>query len=242
MSTTGYILIGLVIGACIGTGAGYYFIYPAMVDTKIDEFSQKLSSLESSINELTSDISTIQTQISSLQGFSNTVQSLSSTVSKLTSDLNTIRSDINSIQSELTQAQTRIEETKAYEILKKEVAKPGGYIADTLTDGLFDELKKSENKIVTWIAIVGQTAVKNALASLINAKMPSLVWNNYDVIKAGNNLYDVYIVTYFPIEIDTGLPLIGTISIAKINLVLKSTVNILYETVSSVKVLPITLT
>lgn len=239
---TGYILIGLVMGVFIGAGAGYYFIFPAMVDTKIEEFSQKLSSLESSINELNIDLSTIQTQVSSLQGLSNTVQSLSSTVSKLNSDLNTIRSDTNSIRSELTQAQTRIEETKAYELLKKEVAKPGGYIADTLTNELFDELKESENKIVTWIAIVGQTTVKNAITSLINAKMPSLVWNNYDVNKADSNLYDAYVVTYFPIEINTGLPLIGTISIAKINLVLKGTVNILSESISSVAVWKITLT
>jgi hypothetical protein len=72
--------------------------------------------------------------------------------------------------------------------------------------------------------------------------MPSLVWNNYDVNKAGSNLYDVYVVTYFPIEIDTGLPLIGTISIAKINLVLKGTVNIPSESISSIAVWKITLT
>ena len=46
----------------------------------------------------------------------------------------------------------------------------------------------------------------------------------------------------FPIEIDTGLPLIGTISIAKINLVLKGTVNILSEAVGSVTVWKLTLT
>lgn len=236
MSTTSYLLIGLVIGGTLGAGLGYYFLFPGMVETQVEGFNQRITSLETSIGTMTNDVSALESQVASLQGLTTTVDGLSTTVTRLNRDLNDIQSIVSTMQDELEQARILAEKSTGYEILKKEASQPGGLVAGLLIDDLFEELKASENKIVTWIAIVGENVAKDAIASIINSKIPALVWYNYDADIVGTNLYDLYIVTYFPIEINTGLPIVGTINIAKINLVLKGRVNISTEIVTSIEV------
>lgn len=228
MSATSYLIIGLLIGGALGAGAGYFLVLPGMVETQVESFNQRVTSLETSVNTLSNDISTIESQISSLQ-------SLSTTITRLNTDLNDIKSTVNTIQDELDQARILAEKSTAYEILKKETSQPGGLVASLIITDLFEELKASENKIVIWISLIGENVAKDAIATIINAKIPALVWFNYDADAVSTNIYDVYIVTYFPIEVATGFPIIGTINIAKINLVLKGRVNISTETVTSIE-------
>ena len=110
---------------------------------------------------------------------------------------------------------------------------PGSALANTITDEIFEDLRYSESTIVQWIAIVGSTTVKGILGSALDSMMGSLVWNDYAAVTLGNHYYTTYIVSYFPIVLDTGLPLIGEITVAQVGLVIKANVNVDTLTVSS---------
>ena len=129
--------------------------------------------------------------------------------------------------SEVTQAEfdeltLRIDEVVAYSLLKAEMGVAPEYIIDGITDNIFDEL--------------GIGFAKSILGSAIATKIPTLVWNDVVVLKIRSNVYRTSIVTAFPLTIDTGIPLIGSIKIARIYIIIQGDVNVSTEEVTSIRI------
>ena len=170
------------------------------------------------------DVSSLNQRIENLETLTNNLQT----------EINSLSSEIDTLQAQVNDLQIEIDIEKAFGLLKKELAHPGSYIAEQVTNALFSELKSSNNEFQNWVVVIGETLVKNTLASIIDSKMPTLVWNNKQVVHQGDREYSVSVITYFPIEIDTGVPLIGKISVAKVSLTMSGTVDVALKTVTNI--------
>lgn len=214
---------------------------------QITSIGSRLDMLESQLDDVeveTARISGVESQVSTL---SNSISSLSSSVNNLintdsqhNSDINNLVSQLASVQNELSSIEnsinvmiTDIECVQAYSLLKYEMMNPGSLFASSITDEIFNNLRYSESTITQWIGIVGSSVVKNILGAALDSTMPSLVWNDFWIASSGNHQYTTYIVSYFPIVLDTGLPIIGEITIAQVGLVVTATVNVQTEIVSN---------
>jgi len=185
-------------------------LYSEIVDNE-----HKITALSDIIMGLETKIETLENQIRliNLTGYDSTVFPL---VQRL-----------EAIEASLCELRTYLYGNEAYYLLRKTLANPGTHIAEQITNSLFSELKKSsDNNFQQWIVKAEEIVVKNAIASIIDSKMPSLVWNKNKVVYLGNDTYSVSVITYFPMEINTGIPIIGTITISRIALVMNGTINI----------------
>lgn len=226
-----------------------------------NDICSRLSNVESSfedISRLRSMITTIESRISDIDAINSALYTLENSIDdienslselqdivyegkydgtdELSNKLNSLETKLNSLESELSEFFFRADRNDAYRILRKNLAHPGSYISGRMVDMIFDELRSSNNRIIQWISIVGSEQVKNIISSIINSQIPTLVWNSYSIRRIQENQYDTYMVTYFPLVLPTGLPIIGDITIAKIGLIMKGTVNLSTETVSNLQI------
>lgn len=123
-------------------------------------------------------------------------------------------------QDELDEVALRVDGRIAYSLLKAEMGVAPEYIIDDITDNIFDEL--------------GIGFAKSILAGAISTKMPTFVWNDVDVYSIGTNVYRACIVSAFPLTIETGIPLIGDVNIARIYIMIEGDVNISTRDVTSI--------
>jgi len=123
-------------------------------------------------------------------------------------------------QAELDELAIKINGIVAYSLLKSEMRLAPVYIMDEITNNIFDEL--------------GIGFAKSILASAISTKMPTLVWSDVVVYKITSDIYRTCIVTAFPFTIDTGLPIIGSINIARIYIMIEGDVNISTKDVTNI--------
>jgi hypothetical protein len=170
-------------------------------------------------------------------------------------DLSSIHEKLSVIESRVALMETRISEIKhdidrietkqqmesAYIIFRKNLAQPGTTISNQIVDEIFEELSSSNNEIVRWTAVVGSSMAKSTVSKIVNSQIPSLVWNPHSISKQGSSIYAASMITYFPLEIDTGLPIIGDITIAKIGLVVSGDIDLESQMVSNLRLLDITI-
>ena len=123
-------------------------------------------------------------------------------------------------QAELDEVALRGDGLIASSLLRAEMAMAPEHIIDEITDNIFDEL--------------GIGFAKSILAGTIITKMPTFVWNDVGVYKIGTNVYRTGLITAFPLTIDTGIPLIGTINIARVYIIIEGDVNVSTGDVSSI--------
>ena len=171
-----------------------------------------------------------------VESLTKRIDSLNVEINELSSKVNELQTNLNKLSSEVNDLRIQIEGNDAFDLLKKELANPGSYLADQIIGNIFYELKSSENDVQRWIGIVGEAAAKNTIAAIINSKLPNLVWNKKQITYQTDHKFLVSAITYFPLEIDTGLPMIGTITVARITLVMKGTVDVMSKSVTNIAI------
>jgi len=192
------------------------------IEYEIDEISDQLSSLQESLDYIYySDIVGLQEDVASLE------YNLTKLVSEVDKKVRGLVSDVDDIVITL-------EEGFAYKLLKKALAEQDGDVATLITDEIFDDLKSSSTVFVQWINLVGSENVKNVLESYIDTQFPTFIWYDQYISKVNTHKYMTYVLTYFPIIIDTGLPSIGEITIPRVSLIIVGTVNVAKKRVSSI--------
>lgn len=196
------------------------------VDTRSIDNANRVSSLEQDLLAYQAELETCEDQITSLQ---SQISSLTSELDSVNSEITDLLSDIENAENldnialvqELEELDYRMDRSEAYRLLKKTMSKPGDYIVDSVTDVLFEELKGQYPEI----ALV-EGKVKEIIAKAINAKTPSLVWYGRSCDQINSYSYDTQVVTYFPLELETGIPLVGEIVVARVALVVSGEVNV----------------
>ena len=208
---------------------------------RLDNLSQSISSIESSLFSIKSDMEKINAQLLHFQESLNDlyysdIPNLQNDIASLENGIASLENNITKLFSEFDKIVLRLEKDLAYKLLKKTLAEPGEDIVTQITDEIFDELKVSNYKFVQWISLAGSEHVKNVLESVIDSQFPTLVWNDQYIEKIKANKYMNYVITYFPLTIDTGLPSIGEIKVSRVSLIIMGIVNVAKENVSSIEI------
>jgi len=121
-------------------------------------------------------------------------------------------------------------------IIRDNITDPTGLLTKEMADFFFDAIKKYQTtKFRQWIANSGEVIVEQAIKSFIRAQIPQLNWYGSKVTDLGNSRYSYNAKSNFPFEINTGIPLIGKIAIARINCEVQGDVDVTTRDVSNLK-------
>lgn len=207
---------------------------------RLDNLSQSISSIEGSLFSIESDMKKINAQLLNFQESLNDlyysdIPNLQNDIVYLGNGIASLENNITKLISEVDKIVLRLEKDLAYKLLKKTLAEPSEDIVTQITDEIFNELKASNNKFIQWINLAGSEHVKNVLGGVIDSQFPTLVWNDQYIDKIKTNKYMIYVITYFPLTIDTGLPSIGEIKVSRVSLIIMGIVNVSKENVSSIE-------
>ena len=212
---------------------------------RLDNLSRRISVVENStisieyeVNEMSDQLLSLQESLdyiyySDIVGLQEDIDSLEYNLTKLVSEVD---KKVRGLVSDVDKIVITLEEDLAYKLLKKALAEQEGDVATRITDEIFDDLKSSSTVFVQWINLVGSENVKNILGSYIDNQLPTFIWHDQYISKVNTHKYMTYIVTYFPITIDTGLPSIGEITIPRVSLIIVGTVNVAKKGVSSIEI------
>ena len=120
----------------------------------------------------------------------------------------------------LKQSQNMVEATgtvKAQEILRQTVSNPSGFIAIEATNFIVKYIQKHQTTRFRTTAVAkGRKVVEGIISSYIAQKIPMLNWYGTSVAATGGNQYHLITKTNFPVRVNTGLPFVGNITIARV--------------------------
>lgn len=209
--------------------------------SRLNNLSESISIVENSTISIESDINEINNQLFSLQesldnmyysdivGLQEGIDFLEYNITKLVSEVD---EKVVKLVSEVDKIVIKLEKDLAFKLLKKAVAEEEGDIATQITDEIYDELESTSDEFVQWINLIGSENVKDVLGSVIDSQLPMFIWHDQYISEINTNKYMTYIMTYFPITVDTGLPSIGEITIPRVRLIIVGKVNVAKKRVS----------
>jgi len=169
------------------------------------------------ISGCTSNTTTVNGTISN----SDDIQKLNTRITVLEKDLAASNVKINTLQTSLQQLQIQADSSTAYEIMRQTLTNP-----NLLADQLTTQVLNSNSNL---------NLVKSIVSSVIRSKLPSLSWVKSSISVGSGRTYYTSMKTIFPIEINTGLPIMGTITVAKIEIVASGLVDVVMGTVSNIQ-------
>lgn len=152
-------------------------------------------------------------------------------VDKLKSQIEELNNKIDSLNTKLDkneatsaqlleQSQTMVETTgsaKAQEIMRQTVSNPSSFIAIEATNFIVKYLEKHQTTRFRTNAVArGRKVVEGVVSSYIAQKVPFLNWYGTSVSATGGNQYHLITKTNFPVKVNTGLPVIGNVTIARV--------------------------
>jgi hypothetical protein len=124
---------------------------------------------------------------------------------------------------------------KAFELLKKELSVRASDLAKNIADSLLEKWKTSGRYPQRLGKIVDELAEK-VLPTLIQDELRSTVWQNGELIETSSGQMETSVSASFPVKLETGIPLFGKISIERVRLTMKGTVDISSSSVTKVQV------
>jgi hypothetical protein len=117
--------------------------------------------------------------------------------------------------------------TRSQDIMRQTIASPTGLIAKEATTYILKALQKNQkSKTQQWLMTSGHTVVEKAIEGFIMQKLPQVNW--YGTNAEGTETQDNYHIktfTNFPVEINTGVPFVGKVALARVGLDVECDVN-----------------
>ncbi len=179
-----------------------------------EELKNDLTSLRNEIQSLNSNINKLQLDLQNAQR----------QIQQLESELENSKSDITKLKSQLQTLQLQADSSTAYELMRKELTNP----TDIISKSIVSQLKLQNSQLSEVAENVVSVALKN--------KLPTVNWVKDSIVPISGRNYKTIMKTEFPIEIDTGIPIIGTITLAKIVVKVSGNVGIENEVVTNLQV------
>jgi len=236
------------VGGILGIGAGTFFIYPNMVESNIGEINQQISDLTTQVDDATVKLEKIESILGSssenIINIQSNIDTIYSNINQIKTRLSEVETRISSVQDSIESAENvelidivsklesliyRMDSTEAYRIMRKNLAKPGQYIVDSIVDEIIAEMQMSDNNLVRGAGqLVGVT--KPIIKAIINSKTPSIYWYGYGTTRLNENRYETHMKTYYH-ALHFNVPGVGDIGFARIGIILKCEVNLSTSTV-----------
>ena len=153
------------------------------------------------------------------------VANLEYSLSDTKSELSTAKNQIIQLQSTVQKLQIQADSSTAYELLRK-----------TLTDPKLLSAQIT-NQVMTSINVPGifQSQVSGIISTFISSKLPTVNWVKNSISVSSGRTYVTSMKSIFPIEIETGIPLVGKITVARLTIIATGLVNVETEAVTNIQ-------
>ena len=125
--------------------------------------------------------------------------------------------------------------TKAFELLRSELSKKAAELAKEIGDSLIEKWKAS-GKYPKRFGSVINTLVERAVPPLVEMKVRGVSWEDGEATEASEGKFDTSVSTSFPVELQTGIPLLGKITIKEVRLIMRGLVDEASGNVSQLRV------
>jgi hypothetical protein len=149
---------------------------------------------------------------------------LSSQIKDLNNKIDSLNDKLDKNQASteqlMKQSKTMVDTTgsvKAQEILRQTVSNPSGFIAIEATNFIVKYIQVHQTTRFRASAMTkGRKVLQTIIANYIAQKVPQLNWYGTSVSAEGGNQYHMKTRTNFPVRINTGIPLVGNVTIAMV--------------------------
>ncbi len=114
---------------------------------------------------------------------------------------------------------------KAFELLKSELSSMAGAVAKDIGDSLIQKWKVS-GKYPKRFGSVVDKLVERAVPPLVEMKIRSMPWKNEAVNETSEGKLETSVSTSFPLELQTGIPLLGKVALKEVKLTMRGLVDV----------------
>lgn len=191
----------------------------------IDALERRITNVEERVGMIST---TVQAVDERLVQSSEKLDTMIQKVDHLDVQINNISLETGQLSGRMTNIETQLEKNKAFSISKRALATPGKVIADSIIDKVTENLDIDD---------VFRAAAKLVIAPIINSKIPELVWHDDSAEKISTNTFRTTLKTYFGIRV--GVPILGDISISRIEVTALAEVNISTGEVANMSILSV---
>ncbi len=226
------------------------------IEEDVDELGVRLDSMNQSMTVIGDSLEGILALTDILDGISNRVTAIENGQVTLNSELDDVESTLNQLNEdfvalnddwdevvndfadlatiyaaandELVSVQALVRENDGIKIFTSYLANPSDGFKQDISDAIYAQLILENQDFGDWVTDFGETTAKNFLNQEIDSLMGSLVWNPTDNTEVGSESYQVKLETYFRFEFS-----VADITVNKMHLEVKATMNIETEVISS---------
>jgi len=148
----------------------------------------------------------------------NKVEALSKKVDAIDEKMEKISNDSKELVKSSKKLMSKLDSEHTSTIVKNEISDPTGMLSKEMTEYFYRSIKKYQTtKFRTWVATRSKPIVNQSIANFVKTQIPQLNWYGAKVTKKGDNQFHYTAKSQFPFELDTGVPIIGKITLAKVN-------------------------
>jgi len=117
------------------------------------------------------------------------------------------------------------ESAKAFELLKGELSSKAGEVAKDVGDSIIEKWKGS-GRYPKRFGNVMDAIIERAVPPLVQMKIRSMPWKNEGVSVTTEGKSETSVSTSFPLELQTGIPLLGKVTLKEVKLTMRGLVDV----------------
>jgi len=205
----------------------------------IEGISERVTAIENGQVTLNSELNDVEDTLSGeLDDIVGTLNQLNEDFVVLTDNWDEVVNDFTDLETayyaannELETIQDLVRENDGIRIYTSYMANPSSGFKQDISDAIYAQLILENQDFGDYVALVGETTTKIFLSQEVDSMMGGLVWNPTDNTEVGSESYQVKLETFFRFQLAK-----ADITVAKMRLEVRATVNIDTEAISSKQV------
>jgi len=205
----------------------------------IEGISERVTAIENGQVTLNSELDDVEDKLSGeIDDIVGTLNQLNEDFVVLTDNWDEVVNDFTDLETayyaannELETIQDLVRENDGIRIYTSYMANPSIGFKQDISDAIYAQLILENQDFGDYVALVGETTTKIFLSQEVDSMMGGLVWNPTDNTEVGSESYQVKLETFFRFQLAK-----ADITVAKMRLEVRATVNIDTEAISGKQV------
>lgn len=145
------------------------------------------------------------------------VDKLSKKVDELDKKMDKIDANSKELMINSERLISKLDCQNSIDIVKNNICDPTGMLSKEMTEYFYKSIKKYQTtKFRTWLATRSKPVVNESITEFVKSQIPQLNWYGAKVTKIGDNEFHYTAKSSFPFEINTGVPVVGKITLASV--------------------------
>jgi hypothetical protein len=114
---------------------------------------------------------------------------------------------------------------RAFELLKGELSSKAGDVAKSVGDSIIEKWKASGRYPKRFGKVI-DALMERAVPTLVQMKIRSMPWKDEGVSVTSEGKSETSVSTSFPLELQTGIPLLGKVTLKEVKLTMRGLVDV----------------